>query len=430
MKINKEKMIEKQGYRLHILQSKKYKTINVVAKFKSALQRELMTKRALLPMILQKATSSYPDTRSLQAAMEDLYGMVLNSDGTKKGEDHVISFRMEVANEVYLNDQTPLLKKALGLFREVLFQPKVVDGGFDPKIVNREKQTLEQKITSIKDDKMSYANMRMIDEMCKGEPYSLHVHGYLEDLKKLDEKDLYSYYQSFISNDLLDVYIIGDLENIDVEALMDEHFRRDSSEVNQDDGNEKQHIAVSEPKNIVEHDDLNQGKLHLGFRTHTVFGDEDYFALQIFNGLFGGFPSSKLFMNVREKHSLAYYAASRFESHKGLLLVFSGVDPKDYEKAKTIILEQVEAMKKGEFTDEEVEQTKEQVTNQLLETMDNAQGLIEVLYHQVLSGKVIEAEDMIEQVRGVTKEDVIAMANKIELDTIYFLTSREGGEQE
>ncbi|MBM7552686.1 EF-P 5-aminopentanol modification-associated protein YfmF [Thalassobacillus pellis] len=429
MKVNKEQMVEKQGYRLHILPSKKYKTINIVAKFKSDLKKEWMTKRALLPMVLQKATKNHPSARSLQSALENLYGTVLSSDSTKKGENHVISFRMEVANEAYLRTETSLLKQALELFHEVIFEPKVEQGAFDEKIFSREKQTLEQKITSIKDEKMSYANMRLIDEMCKDEPYSLHVHGYLDDLKALDSKELYEYYQHFITNDLLDVYVIGDFEADAIEEMIDGCFTREAGDNTAVD-QESPHKHVEEPKEIIEEDDLNQGKLHLGFRTHTTFGDEDYYALQIFNGLFGGFPSSKLFMNVREKHSLAYYAASRFESHKGLLLVFSGIDPNNYDQAKTIILEQMDAMKKGDFTEEEVEQTKELVVNQLLETMDNSQGLIEILYHQVLSKHQIEAEELIDRIRKVTHKEVADVASKLELDTIYFLTSRkEGGEQ-
>ncbi|GGC89953.1 peptidase M16 [Thalassobacillus devorans] len=429
MKITKEKMLEKQGYRLHILPSKKYKTINIVAKFKSELKKEWMTKRALLPMVLQKATQDHPSPRQLQSALENLYGTILSSDGTKKGENHVISFRMEVANEAYLNDRTPLLEEALRLFHDVLFNPKSENNAFDEKIFNREKQTLEQKITSIKDDKMSYANMRLIDHMCKDEPYSYHVHGYPEELEKLTAADLYEYYQSFINHDLLDVYITGDVEEDEAERLIDKYFTRENASNQVLDEKKTNTQPIDDSKEIIEEDELNQGKLHLGFRTHTTFGDEDYYALQIFNGLFGGFPSSKLFMNVREKHSLAYYAASRFESHKGLLLVFSGIAPDVYDQAKSIILEQVEAMRNGEFTEEEVEQTKELVVNQLLETMDSAQGLIEILYHQVLSGHMVEAEELIENIRQVTMQEVVDMANKIELDTIYFLTSNEGGEK-
>ncbi|WP_079480130.1 EF-P 5-aminopentanol modification-associated protein YfmF [Halobacillus salinus] len=427
MKVSKEKLSTKQGYRLHILPSDKYKTITIVAKFKSPLKREGITERALLPHVLQKATNEYPNVRSLQSAFENLYGTALSSDGSKKGENHVISFRMEVVNEAYLNDQEPILEEAMKLFHQVLFNPKTEGNGFDPEIVNREKQTLEQKITSIKDDKMSYANVRLMDNMCEGEPYSLHVHGYQEDLASITPEKLFQYYQNMITNDLLDVYVIGDIDESQIETMTDQYFSRSQS-TNVDNDQKAESKEITDVKEIVEPEEVNQGKLHIGYRTYTKFGDDDYYALQIFNGIFGGFPSSKLFMNVREKHSLAYYAASRFESHKGLLLVFSGIDPKDYDQAKSIILEQMEAMKNGDFTEEQVNETKEQVVNQLQETMDNANGLIEVLYHQMISGAEMPASQLMENIRKVTKEDVVRMANKVKLDTIYFLTSQEGGE--
>ncbi|MFD2925586.1 EF-P 5-aminopentanol modification-associated protein YfmF [Halobacillus naozhouensis] len=428
MKITKETVRDKQGYRLHILPTTKYKTVSIVAKFKAPLKREGITERALLPHVLHKATNNHPNVRLLQSALEDLYGTGFSSDGSKKGENHVLSFRMEVVNESYLNESEPILEKALNIFHDVLFNPKVVDNGFDEAIVKREKQTLEQKITSIKDDKMSYANLRLIDNMCEEEPYSLHVHGYLEDLKKITAKSLYEHYLGMIENDVLDVYVIGGVDEAGIEALSDQTFTRVNSD-NQGEHLESEPFHPTESKEIVEREEVNQGKLHIGYRTHIKFGDDDYYALQIFNGLFGGFPSSKLFMNVREKHSLAYYAASRFESHKGLLLVFSGVDPKDYNQAKSIILDQMEAMKQGDFSDEQVTDAKEQVVNQLQETMDNANGLIEVLYHQMLSGSTIQSEELMENIRNVTKEDVVKVAEKIELDTIYFLTSQEGGDE-
>ncbi|MCP3026058.1 EF-P 5-aminopentanol modification-associated protein YfmF [Halobacillus sp. A5] len=428
MKISKESVYDKQGYRLHILPSKKYKTVSIVAKLKSPLKRKGITERALLPHVLQKATNKNPNVRSLQSALENLYGTGFSSDGTKKGENHVLSFRMEVVNEAYLTNQEPILERAMQIFSDVLFDPKADSSGFDETIVNREIQTLEQKIKSIKDDKMSYANMRLIDHMCENEPYALHVHGYLEDFKNINAKSLYEYYQEMINRDLLDVYITGDVDEAEIEKLADQFFSRSSSD-NSDDHQESSAGEKREVKEIIEKEDVNQGKLHIGYRTNIKFGDDDYYALQVFNGIFGGFPSSKLFMNVREKHSLAYYAASRFESHKGLLLVFSGVDPKDFDQAKNIILEQMEAMKSGDFSDDQVNESTEQVINQLQETMDHANGLIEVLYHQMLSGVSIPAKEILENVRKVTKADVINVAKKIELDTVYFLTSQKGGEE-
>ncbi len=150
--------------------------------------------------------------------------------------------------------------------------------------------------------------------------------------------------------------------------------------------------------------------------------------MQVCNGLFGGFSHSKLFINVREKESLAYYAASRLESHKGVMMVMSGIEFNKYERAVEIIKEQFQAMKKGDFTDQEVEQTKAMIKNQILETADVARGFVELAYHQVVSGYKRTMEEWLNQVDAVTKEDLIRVANKVKLDTIYFLKGKEASQ--
>ena len=176
---------------------------------------------------------------------------------------------------------------------------------------------------------------------------------------------------------------------------------------------------------IKEEQDVKQGKLNIGYRTNIVYGDPDYFALQVFNGIFGGFSHSKLFINVREKASLAYYAASRLESHKGLMMVMSGIDLKNYDQAVGIIREQLEAMKNGDFTDQELEQTKAVIQNQILETIDTSRGLTEILYHNVVAVKDINLEHGLLKWKKQQEKKLSAVANKIELDTIYFLTGTE-----
>ncbi|MFC0524200.1 EF-P 5-aminopentanol modification-associated protein YfmF [Pontibacillus salicampi] len=422
-----ENRYEGKGYDLHIVPSKKYKTNTIAIKFKAPLTRETITKRALLPYVLQQATTNYPTARSFRTALDDLYGAVLSVDASKKGEHHVMTFRMEIANDEYLNSTSALLEKGMKMLEEIIFHPKVENESLDTSIVDREKQTLTQKIKSLKDDKMSYANTRLLDEMCNEEPYRFHVHGYEEDLPKIDGSTLYDYYKQMLAEDTMDIYLLGNFDEEQTSTMVQNLFEREAKHIKNPDASPLKD-APQEPKEIVDKENVQQGKLHFGYRTNILFGDDDYYALQVFNGLFGGFPSSKLFMNVREKHSLAYYAASRFESHKGLLLVFSGIDPNDYDQAKDIIQEQMQAMKAGDFTTDAVEETKSLIVNQLLETMDSQHGLIEVLYHQVLSGVDVNPDKMIEEVKKVTKDEVIQVANKIHLDTTYFLTKQEGGE--
>lgn len=422
------KTLTKNGYRLHIVNSKKFKTVHFTFKLRTALDRKTITKRALLPFVLQQGTERYHTSHEFRKALDNLYGAVMSIDGTKKGQHHVLSMRMEVANQAYLSTSKNILAEALEFFSEAIFYPKKINDGFDSKIVEREKQTLAQKIASIADDKMSYANMRLIDEMCDQEAYRLHVHGYQEDLDNINAINLYEYYQHALQHDEIDLYVLGDFEDVDIEALIDSKFGEIENSVDEQLRNDKKELnkRIEKTNEVIEEQVVQQAKLHLGFRTNIRFADKDYPALQIFNAIFGGFPSSKLFINVREKNSLAYYAASRFESHKGLLFVFSGIDPKAFEKAKQIILEQMDAMRNGDFTSEQIDEAKKLVMNQYKETLDDPFGIIEVMYNQDLAKTDRTLETFFNQLQQVDKEQLIAVGRKIQLDTIYFLTSKGG----
>lgn len=420
-----ENIFTKDGLNVHAIQTKKYKTIHIVAKFKAELSRETITKRALLPYVLRQGTKNMPSEQALQLKLDDLYGAVLSIDGAKKGDHHIISFRLEVANQNYIANESTVIDEAIQLLAEVIFKPHTTDGAFDPQTFNREKETLSQKMDAVVDDKMAYANMRLIDEMCSGEDYALHVHGYEEDLAELTATETYNYYEKLLQEDQLDIYIIGDFE----EKMMTDKIMSIFIKNNEHTLKQPQPVVVNQrdqPHVVVEEQDIQQAKLHLGYRTNCTFKDDHYAALQVFNGLFGGFPSSKLFINVREKNSLAYYAASRLESHKGLLLVFSGIAATDYEKAREIIELQMTAMKNGEFTDAELAETKDLIINQLLETLDHPQGIVELLYQQVIGDKQITPDELIDNIRHVTKEDVVHVASHIKEDTVYLLTSKEG----
>ncbi|MCP8616460.1 EF-P 5-aminopentanol modification-associated protein YfmF [Salirhabdus salicampi] len=418
--------LEQSGYKLHIVPTKKFKTTIILVRFLAPLSKEAATKRALLPFVMQKGTKHYPTERELRTKLDELYGSQLSIDSSKKGENHLITLRMNFVNEKFLNTSENLMESALQLVKEVLFHPLAENDAFQTDIVAKEKETLKQKIESIKDQKMSYANMRLIDEMCENEPYSVHVHGYLDDLQHTNEQNLYDEYKQMIEQDQMDVYILGDVDKGQTEDIVKDVFSFTRKPVH--NPAKVEFPSNTEPKEIVEKDQLQQAKLHLGFRTGITFKDNDYFSLQVYNGILGGFPHSKLFANVREKHSLAYYASSRFESHKGLLLVFSGIAPENFEKTKSIILEQVEDMKNGNFTDEIVEETKQLVIHSLKETFDHPFGIIELYYHQVLSDKTITPAEMFEQIEQVTKEDVVKVGQKVSLDTTYFLTSANEGD--
>jgi predicted Zn-dependent peptidase len=418
-----EKITEMQGYKLHVIQTEKYKTNTLVWKMKAPLNKENVTLRALLPQVLQSSSQKYSSTTLLRSYLDDLYGATFYVDLGKKGENHVMSFSIEIANEKFLNDPTPLLHKGFEFLAEVLSNPHASNHSFDPETVEKEKRTLKQRIQSVYDDKMRYSNFRLVEEMCKGEPYSLQVNGEMEDVDKITAENLFTYYQKAFQEDEMDLYVIGDVNEEEVKKFSAEllHFQDRQPQRIKPDVSKK----VEKVNEVKEKQDIKQGKLNIGYRTNILYGDSDYFALQVFNGVFGGFSHSKLFINVREKASLAYYAASRIESHKGLMMVMSGIDLKNYEQAVGIIHEQMDAMKKGDFTDQDLEQTKAVINNQMLETIDTARGLVEILYHNIVANVDIPLEHYLSEIQKSTKEEVVNVAKKIELDTIYFLTGME-----
>ncbi|WP_442599565.1 EF-P 5-aminopentanol modification-associated protein YfmF [Neobacillus sp. D3-1R] len=428
MPVITETVKEMRGYKLHLVKTDKYKTNTIVWRMKTPLTKEDVTLRALLPHVLQSSSEKYPTTTQLRSYLDDLYGTTLYVDLAKKGEYQIMSFVMEVANEKFLTDSTPLLQKAMEFLAEILLKPNKENQAFHVSTVEKEKKTLKQRIQSVFDDKMRYSNLRLVEEMFKEEPYSLHVNGQLDAVDGITAESLYQYYQKTLKEDEMDLYIIGDVEEAEVEGMVNNLFQfeeRTPKEIS--DYARKNIETVNEVK---EEQDVKQGKLNIGYRTNIVYGDPDYFALQVFNGIFGGFSHSKLFINVREKASLAYYAASRMESHKGIMMVMSGIDMNNYNQAVSIIHEQMEEMRKGNFTDDELAQTKAVIENQLLETIDTSRGIVEVLYHNVVSKVEIGLDQWIEEMNKVTKEEIIAVAQKIELDTIYFLTGLGAGKNE
>jgi predicted Zn-dependent peptidase len=424
MDVLSEKVTDMKGYRLHVVKTDKYKTNMLVWKMKAPLREDEVTARALLPHVLQSSSKKYPTTSLFRSYLDDLYGASLFVDLAKKGEYHVISFSLEIANEKFLSDPSPLLRKGFEFLSEVLTKPHVNSEAFNGDSFEQEKRTLKQRIQSVFDDKMRYSNLRLVQEMCTGEPYALHVNGEMEDLDVISPESLYQYYKKAFSEDEMDLYVIGDVDEQEVQGLANEliNFKERSPKAIDSTVVSKK-SSINE---VIEEQDVKQGKLNMGFRTDVVYGDEDYYALQVFNGIYGGFSHSKLFINVREKASLAYYAASRLESHKGLMMVMSGIDMKNYDQAVNIIKDQLDAMKNGDFSEAEMEQTKAVIQNQMLETIDTARGLLEVLYHNVIAGQEITLEKWIAEMQKATKEDIVSVAKKINLDTIYFLTGKEG----
>ncbi|NLI67606.1 MAG: insulinase family protein [Bacilli bacterium] len=425
MALLKTESFVQNDIRFHLLPTDRYKTITVVAKLKSPLSRETATMRALIPFVLKQGTASFPSEQKLRKRLDELYGAKFEIDCNKKGTNHILHVQLEFANEKFIPNESEITNEGLKLLWEIIFRPHIKNDQFIDEIVAREKRQLENKINSLYDNKIAYANERLVEEMYKGEPYAVKADGYIEDLRDIDGKSLYDYYKRALTEDDIDIYVLGDFSPNEMKEKLTALFSRKQAK-REAEVAKMARKKRNEANKIVERDNISQAKLHIGYRTNCTYKDDGYFALQVFNGLYGGFPISRLFMNVREKHSLAYYVASRIESHVGLLVVYSGVETAKYERAYQIIEEQFTDLKNGHFTEDELTHVKKLITSSIKETLDHPTGTIELLYQQIVGERELPPETLIENINRVKKEDVIAIAEQIELDTIYVLASEEG----
>ncbi|TSI11347.1 EF-P 5-aminopentanol modification-associated protein YfmF [Lysinibacillus sp. BW-2-10] len=411
-----------EGVNLHMRQTTQFKTVNFSIKWRSPLTTETAAERAVLSNVLQHSNGKYKKSAQFRSYLDDLFGTVLYFDASKRGNEHTVLLNVETVNDQYLA-QNKVSSEVLELLNTVIFEPNFENGQFVPSIVEREKEMVIQRIQSIFDDKTRYAQTRLTQIIRPNHPASISANGTIDTVKQITPESLTKTYHSMINEDKIDIYVVGD---IDVEAVQKKLIEylpfTDRTpkplEVNNAD-------VKPEKEYTKEQQDMKQGKLHIGLSTPVMFGDEDFPKMQIFNGIFGGYAHSKLFMNVREKESLAYYASSSYSSHYGLVYVVSGIEPAKEKKATDVIFEQLEAMKKGEITDLELSQTKAMLINQLKEALDLARGQIDI-YDQY---KDLEEQFSIdlwkERWENVTKEDVQKMASQVELEAIYFLCGKE-----
>lgn len=413
------------GMNVHILPTAKFKTTTIVTMIEQALSEETVTKTALLAMVMKRATARFPETKKLREHLDFLYGAIFDVDVTKKGERQILQIYMEVPNEKFLSQETPLLEQAIQFVGDMLVRPCVENGSFLPKYVNQEKETLRKRIESLIDDKMKYANQRVTEEMCKGEPFALLAQGRLEDLPAITGEDLYQHFQQLTSANPINMFVVGDVEVQQVREAIKTHVslpRRENVQLPMVDAVK----PVQQEREVIERLDVSQAKLNIGCRTQISYKDDDYPALLMYNGILGGFPHSKLFVNVREKASLAYYAVSRLESHKGILMIMSGIDANHYKQAVEIIKQQMDAMRQGKISEEEYSQTRATLTNQFRELLDSARMMIEFTYNGLLSGRQRKLDELLHAINAVTIDEITQVAEKVKIDTVYLLRDKKG----
>ena len=413
----------KKGIKFHILSTNKFKT-NLFAIFLSVkLSRENVTKNALISMLLRRGSKTMKTQEEISKKMEDLYGASFDCGLDKTGDNQVLKFYIEVINDKFLPEHNEkVLKTVVESLLEIVFNPYIEDGGFNKEYLEQEKNNVKQRIEGKIDNKARYALERCIEEMYKDKPYGLYKFGYEEDLDKINEKDLYKYYNELINSCKIDMFLSGDLLNEHVKKFIEENENIKKLQEREPSFEMPKIPERSEIKEniITESMDILQGKLVIGLNVNIDNDEEKYITL-MYNSILGGSANSKLFQNVREKAHLAYVASSSYYRFKSIIFINSGIEISNYDKALEVIREQIEDMKKGNFTEEDIENSKKGIIA-AIKTIDDEQDTgVTYYFGQELSGADVSEEEYIRKIENISKENIMDLANKVQINTIYFL---------
>ncbi len=408
---------------LTYLPAAKFKTDFLSAQFITPLRRETAGLGALLPAVLQRGTERYPNMQQLSAALDLLYGANLQHSVRKRGESQLWGFIATCVDDAYLPEGEGLLEQLTELMGEVLCRPLLEDGLLSEAYVASERTNLIDLIRSSINEKRAFAARRLLEEMCAGEAYGVSHLGEEETVAAITPAALTAYYRRALAGDRLELYYCGRAERERVEAAFRHALRHLPRQGESAIAPVAPHPARAEARVIREQMDVSQGKLCLGYSV----GSEDKSAMVVCNAMFGGTSNSKLFLNVREKLSLCYYASSTYHRSKNMVTVSSGIESANYQKAMDEIGRQLRAMQEGDWEDWEFTAAKSSLSNSYRSLSDSASRMEDFYMGQTAIGGRETTEELLEELLQVTPERVAAAAKTIRLDTVYFLTGKEDG---
>ena len=420
------------GVWLTHLREDKFKTACFSVSLLSQLNRETASMNALIPFVLRRGTSAFPDMEALSARMEELYGTVIEPIIRRIGEIQCCGFYASFPEDDFLPRGEGVLKDTLELTLDLLLSPVTRGGLLLPSYVDSEREKLLDLISARMNNKRSYAVLRCIEEMCCCEDFAVSRYGDEESCRSINYKKLSRHYRTLLQTSPIELFYCGRASLRDVKALLRDHLSTlPRGEIDTEIGTEiRMNALEEEPRSTVEEMDVAQANLVIGWRLGECMEDPDFAALYVFNDLFGGSPSSKLFLNVREKLSLCYYASSIIDIRKGLLLVSSGIQLSNLDAAKAEIFAQLDAVCRGDFSEDDLRTAKAGVISDL-RSIPDSQGALESFYlSQAVVGADYSPTDLAELVNEVTAEQVVAIAKSVECDQIYLLKQESDPEDE
>ena len=410
-----------EGVHLTYLPARKFKTSLLSAQFVTPLRRETAGANALLAAVLRRGTVSCPDMGALSAKMDNLYDASIDYTVRKKGENQCVGFVASFIDDRYAPGGERLLEPAAALLGELICDPVTYHGRFVPEYFESEKTNLLEAIRSLINDKRDWADSRLLRALCDGEAYAVPRLGDEETVDKLQALKVYTQYRDLISTAPLEIIYSGSADLERVKQALAAAFATLPREEVRVISTAEPHVCRESVQHVEDVLDVTQGKLAMGYRCSS----DDYPAMVLANLIFGGTSNSKLFLNVRERLSLCYYASSSYARSKNILTVSSGVETADFERAEAEIGRQLQAVQQGDWEDWEQEGALQAIRASLL-SLSDSQGALENFYlGQIAAGVEETPEELAAALEQVTKERIVAAAQTVKPDTVYFLRGKE-----
>ena len=408
------------GVNFRSIRDTKFKTMRISAHLIVPMSRQTAAENALLPFLLSRASREYPDFTKLGQRLAELYGASLNADVQKLGDLQVLSLSASGIADRYALEGEAISGELAKLLCSILFDPPLVDGLFPEDGFEQEKRQTMELIDSEYSDKRTYARQRCEAIMCADEPYGVNRYGGKEDIARVERPALTAAWKRLLDTAKIELMVLGDCDPAPVYEGFRAAFETLGSRKTAD-CTTKVVRSAEKVNTVTEKMDVAQGKLVMGFRTGTATPDEEVPATRLMAALFGGTPNSKLFLSVREKLSLCYYCSASYNSMKGIMLVQSGVEVKNMERAKEEILRQLDEVKQGNFDESEVEAAKMSLCNSYRTLSDSLGGLENWYLSQTFASHSQQPEEAAAQINAVTRQEIIDAANRVTLDTVYCL---------
>lgn len=411
-----------EGINLYLYETNQFKTITIKMFMQEDLSNEKAAATALIPMILRRGTQKIPTALELARKMEELYGSAIAADVIKIGEKQIIEFYFDMVSPKLLSNGEQVLAEGLRTFGEFILEPIRENNGFNAEYFMQEQLNLRRMIEGLINEKRSYAFQQAMEHMCKDEPYGIFKYGNRTQVMQLENQQVYEHYQQMLQSNPIDIFVVGEGISRIPDLIKSWNWQRQA----QRQLSPTLIKQAGELKEVFETRDVQQGILVMGYRAGQTYLDEDYYALVVANGVLGVFPHSKLFINVREKSSLAYYVGSSLDGSKGIITITAGIDHGQYDKAVEIINNQITDMQQGKISDEELDRTKIGLISGMQTMADNPASIIDRNVLGIVHGQVRFLEQVIDNIKGVTREQVQKAAQGIKPDTFYFLSGQRG----